>query len=208
MNENPSIPSFKSVKVPVPGEDFDLSSVWLDQYSDGKSKTSLKFLQWSRSGVKYALPGQLEEYQKAYEADLIKHQLNFKEALKAVNWDLLVVAPSSRPFASHFAHAAREIGNQPIVIFEKVAKASATTGCSVSELEASLTFNSSLDLSCFSAVLIVDDVLADGNTAAAIIVRLRKSGLNENAQIMLAVALRVLPSPSKSKFNLRSLQLL
>lgn len=202
MSEALTIPEFQVVKIPFPSPQFEISGVWLDEYSGGNSRTSLKFLQWLRSGVKHAQPGQLEAYQKAYDSDLGKHQSRLQAALKPVTWDLLVEAPSSKPHAAQFAEVARVVRETPEIILKKTTATSATGGSSVDQLTNSLILDSELDLSVFRNVLIVDDVLAVGNTVTAIIHKLQLSGLNTGAKISLAVALRVIPSPPRIKIDL------
>lgn len=176
-------------------------ALWLDEYSDGNSKTSLQYLQWLRSSKTSPNPGQLDASRKFYLQDLACQLKLFKAAIAPIGWDILVEAPSSKPHARQFANAAREVRNTPDILFQKRGDASATKGISVGQLTESLTFDSTLNLSTFDSVLIVDDVLAVGNTAASIIRKLQQAGLNPNAKITLAVALRVMPSPPKKKID-------
>ena len=201
--------SFEFSYANKPGEIRQVNgmALWLDEYSDGKTKTSLRYLQWMRSSKKVSpSPGQLDADRNAYYQDLACQLKHFKAALAPLDWQLLVEAPSSKPHAKQFANAAREVRNTPDILFQKRGDASATKGISVGQLTESLTFDSTLNLSTFDSVLIVDDVLAVGNTAASIIRKLQQAGLNPNAKITLAVALRVMPSPPSKKISLAEIK--
>lgn len=120
----------------------------------------------------------------------------FKKLLSEVAWDVLLQAPSSKPHARSFATAAGELRKDtPSIVFSKQADVSATTGASLAQIKAALSHEPQIDLQQFSRVLVVDDVLNDGRTVAAMILYLWEQGLNPKADITVAVALHVPREP-------------
>jgi ATP-dependent helicase YprA (DUF1998 family) len=78
----------------------------------------------------------------------------------------------------------------------------AAKGASVSELAAGMTPRKPFPkLDQAKSVLIVDDVFADGDTAAAVVQKLWEGGLNRQASILLAVPLRVMQSECETKYD-------
>jgi len=185
----------------------DVARIWLDTYSNGRTATSLRYLQWLRSSPDLAPnPGQLDASRKAYYADLCKHQALFTELLKPICWDLLVESPSSRPHAWQFAQAARAVRRAEDILIQKREWISAAEGASAEQLETAFTFDSVVDFKAVGSVLIVDDVLAEGKTATAIVLKLQKFGLRPDAAITLAVALRVLPQQPQKRFGMAAIK--
>ena len=99
-----------------------------------------------------------------------------------------------------------QFGKTQDILIQKNEFISAGEGASAEQLEAAFTFDSAADLKVVGSVLIVDDVLAEGKTATAIIHKLRKLGLRPDIGITLAVALRVLPPQPKKRFGMEAIK--
>lgn len=205
--ESPASGSQHAIDLTVPrGQDpaaaFQIEALWLDEYRDFRSQSSLIYLQRVRSAGLAPSPGQLDAARQAFEKDLPTHLAAFRDRLSTLEWDLLIEAPSSRPHAGQFASAARSSRPAaPNILIQKSGNKSATRGATSSELAEVFTVNATGPLDSFKQVLIVDDVLASGATVAAIIAALRERGLSAEAKVTLAVALLVFPSPKTPRTN-------
>jgi predicted amidophosphoribosyltransferase len=164
----------------------------------------LRYLHRLRSAELSPCPQILAREKACYEADLADHKNSFSILLQQLSWDVLVQAPSNKPHAKEFADVARNARkSSAAVVFHKSTEVTATKGAPICQLMQSFGYTPGIDFSPFQRVLLVDDVLAEGKTATAIILKLREAGLSASAHITIAVALRILTSQTRQKLDWR-----
>ena len=139
-------------------------------------------------GSKFFIP--VEEAEDAFRKWCKSSQPLFASTTGGPVFDFLVVAPSNKNFAGILRNHA-EINHQSDISqrFAKIDDASsAEPGTKLPDVFQSICYQSAGDEEEANSVAIIDDVVSDGKTAAAIIQRLREAGLRKDAKIIVFCA--------------------
>ena len=132
----------------------------------------------------------------------------FHEGISSIACDLIVQCPSCTLHAAEFAGAAvvaHPKATHLVLAYDckDPKRPRAGTGASVDRLaKAMFPRGTTPDLREAKNVVIVDDVYSGGKTVAAVVQKLWGWGLDRNAMISVAVALRVMPYQPPRKFDL------
>jgi hypothetical protein len=131
----------------------------------------------------------------AYQRFLPRILARFRQLLENTRWDAVVRPRSSRPrLTLEYYRAVVPLAPDSIDLSPRLHRTKGTRAGlhgSYPELLSRMRYQGPRDLGTLSGVLIVDDVLASGSTAAVIVTRLREAGLSPDARIVLACPLRL-----------------
>jgi hypothetical protein len=137
----------------------------------------------------------LEHAAREYERALPQTLAQFERLIAALSADLLVCPPSFRKDATPYMKVARSTyptAHDASEFFHRLAShTKAGTAKKLADVLDGLAIDEAPNFAQRKHVLIVDDVYADGRTAAAVVYRLRERGLSADAQITVACPLRV-----------------
>ncbi len=216
QTDHSQAPCFEVERLGIPTSKPELVVVlkWMETYNgDDLCAPDLRYLQF-RKRRKILMERTVNEAMANYEHGLVNRLAQFKACLRNEKWDLLAVAPSCYDAEARMTHsevfgaAARELrSDRPEAAFLKDCDASRKTDAgvessTVDSVYAGMKIVEHPDVSRCNSALLVDDVFANGKTTAAMIRHLHQIGLSEQAQITIAVPLRVIPSKPKSKVDL------
>lgn len=178
---------YTNIDLPLPDSPVSVRLAYLDR----GGKSDIGYLQRVRSMANLS-PDLLQGMEQRYRAGL-----TIWPAQLAAHIDAPVTAivspPSSRPhlttpyreaLMAKFRRSADLTGR-----FERTGELRAGEGATAVELIAATRYRPAGDEGALDAFVIVDDVVAEGKSAAAIIALLRKSGVPETATIRLAAPL-------------------
>lgn len=211
MNAQPKA-SFESAKVSLPASPaMSVTLYWLEtHHAKVPAPLGIRYLHLRNRlmGRPAAAGDLLITEAKAYESAFPEIEERFARAAHGLAVDLVVESPSCAPHASEFAETASRVHPKAVrAAFDydcvNGKRKNAAKGASVSELEAAMTPRQPFPkLDQAKSVLIVDDIFNDGDTAAAVLHKLWAGGLNRRASILVAVPLRVMPSETRTKYDL------
>lgn len=187
-------------KIPAAGHDVEIELYSLAPHGTGVPVSALAYLQHARSGVAKALSptGKPEDSPQAklYFAGLDKFCDSLADqivhGLGDAQPDAILELPSSRDFNAPYTAALRN--RFPLVqdltgALSRLGQVrSGETGSFDDVLEDTIA-SPNYDISKVRTIVIVDDVLGNGKTVGAAIVRLRERGLPADARILVATPL-------------------
>ena len=199
--QNP-FPHHAKVSLPTGTVPASADLYWLHSHSAGKeSPLGVRYLQWRKRLTKAGDLQKLRtESAAAYNRCLSQLQSAFESDLAGVEWGLAVQAPSCAPHAQEFAALAPRVRPDSLVVVfaydcQEGERKDSAEGASVEQLQAAMFAAQPLPrLGEVRQVMVIDDVYADGKTAAAVVRKLWAHGLSPEALVSVAVVLRVLPS--------------
>lgn len=153
--------------------------------------TVLSYLQRVRS---HPLRASLATYEQRYLDELPRAVRECKSLLKEYSFDAALRLPSSRGDAAPYLEALLEDRSTTKDVTSGLSRNAgaprAGDGASLKEIQSGMSLKCR-QLGDFKTVLIVDDILADGKSAAACINLLHENGLPQSAKITVFVPLRV-----------------
>jgi hypothetical protein len=181
----------ETVRVPLSDPLFEIRVIALHK---GKDAGPFGYLQAARQGTNEAMGLQLDETAAAanYKAMLFKYKAQLVGAIEGPV-DALLSPPSDHacqamPYRESVAAkfpGAVDLTNG----FFRDGTKRAGQGAPLDQVAASLTYKPTGREKEFRRIVIVDDTFTRGMTAAAIITQLRKHGLPENCEVILACPL-------------------
>ncbi|OHA09332.1 MAG: hypothetical protein A3A44_03450 [Candidatus Sungbacteria bacterium RIFCSPLOWO2_01_FULL_60_25] len=163
----------------------------------GPTPSGLSYIQWVRcpSILRSISESQERDVEAEYFNDLPGYVWAFSELLpQHLSPEAITVAPSRRLLAAPYMEVAaqRFPGARDLSIYvHKIGETSAAESQSFDEVLESIRYTGPRQ-DGLQSLLIVDDMLASGRTAAAMVSRLRALGMPSGAAIAVAVALRVI----------------
>lgn len=133
------------------------------------------------------------ELEQRYNADLPQHRRAFRALLATIDATMIVGTPSSRPFVLDYLAEAQALFPEAVDLTSLFTKAQSQSGGRAESLASflpAIAFDAAgLGDVCDGNILIIDDVIANGTTAAAVIARLDKAGLVADRRIVIAAPL-------------------
>ena len=186
--------------VPLVTGSVELEVYSLAPHGNGFQVSDLGFLQHARSGLLVVMSpdGRPENapIAKRYDANLKKFTRSLadivEQGMAGRHPDAIVELPSTRNFNKPYTAeiltrfpAARDL----TLIVDRHGNVKSGEDASFDEVLADTFIHGTDGLDTLKTVLLVDDILAEGKTAAAIVDRLREAGLSSKARIVLAVPL-------------------
>lgn len=136
-----------------------------------------------------------ELYQRranVYQSKLDTYVENLTELVENREFDVITKAPSSREDAQPYFDSIKAEFPDALDLsdcFSKKDGCKAGSAASLKKFLPCLTFGCDCELGDYSRLLIVDDLMSNGLTAAAMIRRLQEEGLQDEAEISVAVPL-------------------
>lgn len=195
----------ENISLPTSPEKLATKLFWLETHtSEAFSPLGVRYLQLRQTAKKI---GGLEQEKLAYEKELPKLLMRFRDAVSLIECDVLVQCPSCNPHAAEFAGAATKSHPKAIHLIltydcNTPDRPRAGMGASVDQLaKAMFPIGSAPDLRTAKRIVIIDDVFSEGKTAAAVVQKLWELGLDRNVSISVVVALRVMPNQATPKYN-------
>lgn len=174
----------------------------LAPYGNNFPPTTLEFLQSVRSGALRAISptGNPEDtlIGRTYQAMLQDFTLRLADVFESGSGlgppDALIEVPSTRPYNRPYADEFRRRFSETLDLTPNVHRAGqfkSGEGASFQEVFTDTSVTGTPPLANIRSLLLIDDVLAEGKTVAAVVARLREAGLPEETRILVAVPLVV-----------------
>ena len=186
------------LSIPVNSLEYEVDILFLSQGIGTKQAGPLWYLHEVRSDagkeISTIMPERSDWLSEAYNNELKSYKRKFELLLYNHKFELILSAPSSRddirPYieAAHNAHGHVELHTE---CFRKRSGCKAGTAESLDEFLPCVELCCEVDFGKYNHILIVDESLSQGFTAAAMIRRMRDRGLKKTCRITLAVALYV-----------------
>lgn len=151
----------------------------------------LGYLHSVRSEVGHFHPDMLETMRQGYLAELSGYTRAFESWASNVDFDTIVVVPSSRCDARPFADALLKAHPSARDLSPQMSKSPGWRsggGDALADARENIKA-ATFDASSIKSIAIVDDTLSTGNSAAVVLESLRENGLREDALVWLVVPL-------------------